>query len=481
LKIDRNGLKVKNWSYLCLLTLIILVVLGILQFSLLSRFYNRMKINELTRVGEDLVRHFGKENYNDLLEDYSARYRFTYLLFSENDLFNPPLSPFLSGGPFLTAAESQTIRKMFTETQRNDICYISRGEAGLMSLIVYVARIEVEVVSPFSTAQAEPLYLYLRSYVPPIDSAISALRSQFLLMAVILLALSLIAAQIISKKMSQPIIRLTKTAEKLAQGDLDVEFDRSSGYTELEKLSETLNYATRELSKTDAYRKEFIANLSHDLKTPLTIIKFYSELIHDISGENPEKRSAHSEMIIKEADRLTDMVNEVLELSKLESLTEGGGGVEMQTVDLSACVQRTLDSFDAFREREGYVFHTQIAENLLVRGNAPVLARALYNLLSNAVNYTGEDKQIRVSFAASPDGKHARFAVMDTGEGIPADKLDSIWERYYKGGETHKRALVGTGLGLSIVKQSLELHNARFGVDSKEGEGSTFWFELPLV
>jgi len=480
LKIDRNGLKVKNWSYLCLLTLIILVVLGILQFSLLSRFYNRMKINELTRVGEDLVRHFGKENYNDLLEDYSARYKFTYLLFSERDLFNPPLSPFLGGGPFLTATESQTIRNMFSETQKDAICYISRGEPGLLSLIVYVARIEVEVASPFSTVQTESIYLYLRSYVPPIDSAISALRSQFLLMAVILLALSMIAAQLISKKMSQPILRLTKTAEKLARGDLDVEFDRNSGYTELEKLSETLNYATRELSKTDAYRKEFIANLSHDLKTPLTIIKFYGELIHDISGANPEKRDAHSEMIIKEADRLTDMVNEVLELSKLESLTESGSRMELQPVDLSACVHSALDSFGAFREREGYVFHTQIAENLTVCGSAPVLARALYNLLSNAVNYTGEDKQITVTLS-SPDGKNARFAVTDTGTGIPADKLDSIWERYYKGGETHKRALVGTGLGLSIVKQSLELHNARFGVDSKQGEGSTFWFELPLV
>ncbi len=148
-----------------------------------------------------------------------------------------------------------------------------------------------------------------------------------------------------------------------------------------------------------------MANVSHDLRTPLTIIKSYAEMIRDLSGKDDQKRTLHTNVIVDEADRLSMLVNDILDLSKLESGVSG----------------------------------------------------KVYITLENEA------------------GK-IRFSVRDTGNGIAQDELPKVWQRYWRASNTHKRASVGTGIGLSIVKTVLAAHNAQYGVDSKIGEGSTFWF-----
>ncbi len=478
MKVDWKSLKVKNWLYLCLFALLILLVLGILQFALLGRFNENMKANEVQRIGQTLTAHYGQEDFNTLTQEYWQKYNITIALIPEYEFAQSGLeleilpNPFRGGMRAYLSTELLEIQKQFQENPKKDaIHFLFKDEGNKSSKAVFVSKLpQVENQLDNGT-----VYLYISAFIPPIDSAMAALRTQFLMMIVILLALSLIMAQLLSRKLSRPLERLTKTAERLAHGDMEVSFENSD-FREIQQLSDTLNYATRELSKTERYRKEFIANLSHDLKTPLTIIKFYGELIHDVSGENPEKRNAHSEMIVKEADWLTGMVNEVLELSKLEADEQA---IAMEQVNLSACLQETLESFQAVCEKEGYTIQTDIADNLYCSGSALYLRRALYNLISNAINYTGEDKTIFVTLRDL--GGKLHFSVRDTGMGIPQEKMESIWERYYKASETHKRAVVGTGLGLSIVKKSLELHKAAFGVQSREGEGSVFWFEMATL
>ena len=130
-------------------------------------------------------------------------------------------------------------------------------------------------------------------------------------------------------------------------------------------------------------------------------------------------------------------------------------------------------------ERDGYSITFECSEDVLVLADEILILQVIYNLISNAINYTGEDKKVIIAQSVS-DGI-CRITVSDTGEGIPKEKLPHIWDRYYRTGDFHKRAVSGTGLGLSIVKNALILHHAPFGVSSTVGEGSDFWFELPVL
>ncbi|WP_181392944.1 HAMP domain-containing sensor histidine kinase [Faecalicatena contorta] len=427
-----------------------------------------MKTNEIVKIGEKVVDEYKNFDFNNIMSEYAFKNNLRITLLDKNgeiargsDGFGMTMQPGLNHFPM---GFFDRIEEEFSKTDDDHVHFSAETGTNEMSQIVYVAKVE--------GVRGDLNYLCIISPVPPIDSTTTVLSTQFIVITAIIFVLSLIIAQLISRKMSKPIIKLTKSAEKLAAGDMKVNFEGES-YTEIYQLASTLNYATHELSKLDNYRKDFIANISHDLKTPLTIIKMYGEMIRDIGGENPDKQKAHSQQIVKEADWLSGMVNEILELSKLES---GNAEIVKTEVDLSMCLKDTLSSFEVLSYREGYVFETDIDSHLYVQGSEQYLRRILYNLISNAVNYTGENKTIRVSLEDL--GNKVRFTVTDFGNGIPADKLNNIWDRYYKSNEVHKRAVVGTGLGLSIVKNSLELHSAAYGVQSEEGKGSTFWFEM---
>jgi signal transduction histidine kinase len=203
------------------------------------------------------------------------------------------------------------------------------------------------------------------------------------------------------------------------------------------------------------------------------MVKAYAEMIRDISGENREKRDTHLKVIIDEADRLNMLVNDMLDLSKIES---GNMELKMDEFDISKTVRTILQRLNVLSERSGYIFTLNCEDTIMVTADKLRIEQVIYNLISNAVNYTGDDKHVNINLYAN-DGC-ARFEVTDTGKGIPREELENIWERYYKAKETHKRAVIGTGLGLSIVKNILRLHNADFGVISSVGKGSTFWFEL---
>ena len=180
-------------------------------------------------------------------------------------------------------------------------------------------------------------------------------------------------------------------------------------------------------------QKELIANVSHDFKTPLTMIKAYASMIREISGENKQKRDAHAKVIIDECDRLTMLVSDLLDLSKLRA---GVDVDEKHTVfDLSDEVRSVTERFLYLRETGGYVIETDVEDGLCTEGNKERIAQVFYNLIGNAVNYTGEDKRVRVRLYKK--GDKARFEVIDTGKGIPAEELDTIWDRYYPVSYTH--------------------------------------------
>ncbi len=302
-------------------------------------------------------------------------------------------------------------------------------------------------------------------------STLNTIKVQLWITTFSIIAIGVGVSTIVASLTSHSITELSKSAEKLAKGDYEVHFE-PKGYTEVKELANILNYATTEMKKTEALRRELIANVSHDLRTPLTIIKGYAELMRDISGKDCEKREEQLNIIIREADRLTVLVRDMLNLSQVES---GAAEVHKERICLSDTVQKVVDSFKIYAEKENYVFVNSIEPELYVVADGMRLELVIYNLISNAVNYTGEDKTIFVRLASLDN--EIKFEVEDTGCGLSPEAQKIIWQRYYRAKE-HKRNYPGSGLGLSIVKSILDNHNARYGVVSEENKGSIFFFSI---
>lgn len=328
-----------------------------------------------------------------------------------------------------------------------------------------------------TTEEGRTVYLYVFKPLELVRDVIDEMNIRTLLIAIFVLVLSFAVSSAISGLLTKPIAEMTEKAKLLARGDFSVDFHGKSYGGEMEQLAATLNFARDEISRSDRMQKELIANVSHDFKTPLTMIKAYASMIQEISGDNPEKRAKHTQVIIDEADRLTSLVNDVLDLSKIRSGIET---LKPTVFDLSSYTQDVLERFGYLSEKDGYRFDAEIEEGLYTCADCVKIGEVLYNLIGNAVNYTGEDKKVRVVLRRQPDGT-VLFSVTDTGKGIRPEELSTIWDRYYRSSEAHKRPVKGTGLGLSIVRTILEKHNFRFGVESTVGKGSTFYVIFPYA
>lgn len=314
----------------------------------------------------------------------------------------------------------------------------------------------------------------------PVSSVAASVTRVELILIIIALGAVLIAFFIsytLAQKLSSPLKEISYTAKKLAGGDYSVQFN-SAQYTEIATLSDSLNYMKDEMKKSDDFQKELLANVSHDLKTPLTMIKAYASMIKEISGDDKEKREKHLQVIIDESDRLTGLVNDILNTSKISS---GLQQLNIKVFNITELLYSVINKFSYLQETQGYSLMVDVDPNLYSSGDEEKIYQVVYNLVSNAVNYTGEDKTVFISLKYEPEADLIKFAVRDTGKGISEEELTHIWDRYYRSKDSHTRPVKGTGLGLNIVKIILQSHKFKFGVDSTEGVGSTFYAYFPCV
>ena len=333
-------------------------------------------------------------------------------------------------------------------------------------------RIESVIYVNVVSIDGNERILFVNAQLTPVDATVNTLRAELVWITVIMIVLSLGIALLISRKVSRSLIGLNASAKEMAGGNFDVHFD-GTDYREVAELSDTLNMTARELGKSERLRRELIANVSHDLRTPLTIIIAYAEVMRDLPGENSPE---NVQVVIDEAERLTNLVNDMLDISKLQA-----GVMEKNATvyNLTESIQSVFARYNKLKEQDGYKIDFSYDQMVMVEADEYKIFQVIYNLVNNAINYTGDDKQIWVRQIVREDG-YVRIEVTDSGEGIAPDALPYVWDRYYKVDKTHKRAVMGTGLGLSIVKNILELHDARYGVESEVGKGSTFWVELKV-
>ena len=277
----------------------------------------------------------------------------------------------------------------------------------------------------------------------------------------------------ISNKISKPIENISASAKKMANGNYDVNFSTKSNIVEIEELSDALDLAKKEMSKTDELRKDLMANVGHDLRTPLTMIKAYAEMTRDLENQTPAKRKENLNIIIEETDRLNILVGDILDLSKLQSKTYE---LNIEEFDLNDLIKEIIRRYYILIDNEGYEFVYENDKAIMVKADKKRMEQVIYNLVNNAVNYTGDDKKIYINLTEKK--KTVLVEIKDTGKGIDEKDIKYIWDKYYHNEKKHKRNAFGTGLGLSIVKTILETHGYKYGVKSKLGEGTTFYFEI---
>ena len=482
----RNGLSIR-WKlivYFAIFVAIALLVMWVFQVYLLNNFYELVKRREMARSAQTLSMHLEREDldihaYDQALDGVMGVeiYRVT-----ENEI-TQLVSVDATGQAGNTLAAEQILR-LCQKAAENEGSFTGRFTFGGLEVnnkrspfpnnkpqasMSNVRLIHLELVE---RGDGSAYLIVLNAALQPLSSTVQILQTQFLWISTILLICAGIMVFYLYRHISSPLVKMNESAKQLAHGKYDVEFS-GEGYRETRELADTLNYASHELSRLDRLQKELIANISHDLRTPLTMIKGYSEVMRDIPGENT---SENIQVVIDETTRLSELVNDLLDLSKIQS---GSHKAMFEEFDLTAAVEEVMKRYDAFTAHQGYhiTFHSN--NRVTVFADRGMLLQVLYNLINNAINYTGEDLCVTVQQTVHEN--RVRISVTDTGQGIEPDQISQIWDRYYKVDKVHRRAMIGTGLGLSIVKEVLELHNAAYGVESQIGCGSTFWFELDIL
>ncbi|MBR2646777.1 MAG: HAMP domain-containing histidine kinase [Clostridia bacterium] len=464
------------WAIFSALLLVVVLLFGVTQHALMVQTYKKEAQDEITQKGKKIeaaIMHelpdaFG-ENMSGYVRFLSATYDVkVFILNGEGEVLFPQESNFDPDNP--------TIQEHFDFSEEMKRMLKQMEESGEKA-VVYDGGEEYVYGSKLSVAGSADVYLYTAKSMQLVMATVSKMGVRTVLLAVFAFVLTFAVSSAVAGWMIKPIAEITDKARLLAHGDFNVDFHGVDYGKEMVELADALNFARDELSKTDRMQKELIANVSHDFKTPLTMIKAYAAMIQEISGDVPEKRNKHAQVIVDEADRLTSLVNDVLDLSKIRSGIET---LKDDLLDMSSYTERVLDRFAYLKETQGYRFETDIEKGLYTRADELKIGQVLYNLIGNAVNYTGEDKSVLIRLKKYSDTAFY-FAVTDTGSGIKPEEMDAVWDRYYRSSEMHKRPIKGMGLGLSIVKTILEKHAFRFGIDSRVGKGSTFYVVFPLV
>lgn len=459
-------LKFKIWMYFISFTTVVFVLLWLFQILFLENFYVRMKTSgaaESAEIISEAYDELNSEGLDNLINKIAL----------ENDLCVEILDRYgrsvysqrVLGDCIIHGRENSTYiyLQMISENPEHIIKYKIKNPRSGYDMLLYGCVL--------GNSDNPDGYLLLNSALVPVGSTVSIIKRQLMIITAFLIIAAFIISLFLSQRIARPIDRITKSAENLAKGDFNTKFD-GRGYLEAKKLADTLTYAEKELSRVDTMQRDLIANVSHDLRTPLTMLKAYAEMIRDLSGDNPVKRNEHLEIIINETDRLSAMVNDILDLSKLES---GRQKLESSQFGISGKLSEIIDRFKGISERMGYHIHFTPDAERMVYCDVVKIEQVIYNLINNAINYTGEDKQVFVRQINQPDG--VLIEVEDTGDGIEEEKIKLIFDKYYRS-ENHKREVVGTGLGLSIVKAVLKLHGYDYGVRSTLGKGSVFWFRI---
>lgn len=454
-KIKTTKLKYKTLFYLILFSVFILLLLWESQLLLSKLLYERYQISDVNKI----VKNIDKTS-TDRLDEYLKDVVYNNAVCIEY-LEGPTVKLYNDAAPGCMLGRNNKLdsykKELFDSSDRVKGIRIENTDYKGNALLYKI--------------KVENGYVFVFAMLKNVNKNYDMVKQQLIYITIVVIILAVIISLYLSKLITDPIVEITDKSKQLANGNYNVKFEKN-GIKEIDELADTLNYLESEVTKTDEYRRDLMANVSHDLKTPLTMIKAYAEMVRDITYKDKKKREENLNVIIDETDRLNALVGDILTLSKVQANSDT---LEIETFDLHDEINELLKRYDYLKE-DGYEVVAEMPDSIKVRADKNKLNQVIYNLVNNAINYTGEDKKVTIKVTA--EKKDYLVEVIDTGKGIEEDKIEHIWDRYYKNEKNHKRNVVGTGLGLSIVKTILEEHDIPYGVKSVIDKGTTFYFRI---
>lgn len=466
-KTKARRLQVKIWFYMMIFASVVLFLIWTLQTQFLDPYYLQSRVNSSTAILDKIEMVLLNQN------DYTGE-----------EINITTIQQYLETNNSCGYFIDYTSAREFSFNRSNASCFYAYEPGELIAYADQAQANQGTYSETYTSADGQKRYLRIEKmenedlsneyYVMvsmsleiPV-STVQIVRSQFSWISLAVLVSSVVVALFIANRLSKPVKKMNQKAALLADGDFAVRFEHG-GYLELNELADTLNYATEEMERTDELRRDLVANVSHDIKTPLTMIKAYAEMIQDISGNNPAKREEHLQVILKETRYLTNLVNDMLEISKYQSNT-------LPLVETNYNLTKQVNDIVSMYENNDkqVVIHCEVAKNCYAYGDEIKMGQVLSNYLGNAIKHCQDHKEVWVKVQAQKN--HYRIEVIDQGYGIAPEDIKNIWDRYFKIDKNYQRNIEGTGLGLSIVKSICESAHCEYGVNSEVGKGSTFYF-----
>lgn len=484
-----RGARAQILSCFIIFIAIAIALLTLLQVFFLKYIYRAVKLSEMNEAAEHLADAVDTERLYTLAEALADGRGVCSMIFDPTYSARIKLLPSPPAGCLLYELSSADCADIYRSLKASDetrlVCSASLARNSFLSGQFNKNSLELSDYSFFSgddqqnvilailltNADGDELMLIVNTFLTPISAITRTIGIILVVVGIILVLLAILIAKYLSGRIAKPLARMNNRAKLLGEGNYDVRFDEDAGYREASELASTLNHAASELSKVDALKNELIANISHDLRTPLTLISGYSEIMRDIPGEITAE---NLQTIIDETSRLSSLVSDMLEISKIQS---GNVTLSLERFDIAGELDKIKKIYNTLAGRMGYNISVECIGDGMINADRELTVRAVMNLVNNAMTYTGDDRAIGIRMIGKESA--VRIEISDSGEGIAPDKLDQIWERYYKVDAEHKRASKGSGLGLSIVRSIVTMHGGNYGVRSREGHGSIFWIELP--
>ena len=491
------------------ITLIILLIISVLLLSIgllnnfgLRWFYQNEKVSEIKEAylkidnevmkigssGQHIIDESTEESVinnslKSIILDYSNKYNITIAL----------VDSFTNKAIYSSAREGDglisRIQDGFIGNQNQDILYRNNN----YTIILHKTMQNTSFIEGFGYCSDNQTMVIMSTPVASLKESVSISNRFLIYMAIIGFIITVILTFIIAKMITYPILELAEISNKMGKLDFTAKYigNRSD---EIQTLGLNMNYMSDRLKKAidelqeanellkedikrkeaiDEMRKDFIANVSHEVKTPIALIQGYAEGLNEGLCEDEESRKYYTEVILDESEKMNKMVKQLLTLSSLES---GNSILHKENFNLTSLIESVLGSISILIGEKNVNIEFDSDKEIFLNADEFKIEEVVTNYISNSIHHVSDSGEIKIN--VSDDGENITFSVYNTGNPIPEKDLNNIWEKFFKVDKAHSRAYGGSGIGLSIVKAIVEAHNGTVAVRNILG-GVEFSFKIP--
>lgn len=463
----RNSLIIKLALCYFLVMSSMLLIINTYGYNKLKEYYTEQTIDSLSQKAASITKHYvpSLDSTGNMTDDSQE------ILQSLAEMLDIRIWAVSKNGTIVydTKLNNSTVGKSLTQYNEqflNEPFYVDHTMKGFLNKPV------ISLVSPFTEFPPAKGYLILHSPIADIEeNARETVNTLVYCLLAFCLLLFLVFCYI-AWTIVHPLRQIIEASREYASGNFDYPLKITVG-NECRELAASITYMVGEINQFEEYQQKFVSNISHDFRSPLTSIKGYANAIKD-GTIPPEMQDKYIDIILFESERLTKLTSNLLELNQLKS---GSLLLDISSFDINSLIKQIVENLESSLMKKNLHLNLNFCEQeVSVDADQEKIQQVLYNLLENAIKFSGTDSSIDITIEERND--KIFVSVKDYGEGIAKENLGHIWDRFYKTDTSRGRDKKGTGLGLSIAREIITAHKENINVTSTEGVGSEFTFTL---